>query len=142
MTMKTCKKCGETFPASGFYRQKGNSDGRSGTCKECCKARVRENYRRNRDHYIAYERRRGQRPKRKQSVNRRHLSWRKANPDARAAHVATGNAIRDGRLVRGPCEECGASKVEAHHDDYLRPLDVRWLCRRHHLAIHGKVAWQ
>ena len=45
-------------------------------------------------------------------------------------------AMRTGRLVPQPCEECGAERVEAHHDDYSRPLDVRWLCRRHHSYQH------
>jgi hypothetical protein len=24
-----------------------------------------------------------------------------------------------------------------HHDDYSKPLDVRWFCRRHHLLHHA-----
>ena len=38
------------------------------------------------------------------------------------------------------CEICGNPKVDAHHDDYSRPRDVRWLCRAHHRqhhALHG-----
>jgi hypothetical protein len=56
------------------------------------------------------------------------------------ARNATMKAIIAGRLVRQPCEVCGAAKVDAHHDDYSKPLDVRWLCRLHHMAIHRKVA--
>ena len=49
----------------------------------------------------------------------------------------TGNAIKRGQLVRQPCEVCGAAlDVEAHHDDYTKPLDVRWLCKRHHAEHH------
>lgn len=48
----------------------------------------------------------------------------------------TYRAIRDGVLIRKPCEVCGAKKVDAHHDDYERPLSVRWLCRRHHNQHH------
>lgn len=48
-------------------------------------------------------------------------------------------AYRVGRLVPGPCEVCGSTgKVDAHHDDYEKPLDVRWFCRTHHSAIHGQ----
>jgi hypothetical protein len=43
-----------------------------------------------------------------------------------------------GRLIRQPCEVCGEKKVEAHHDDYDKPLDVRWLCKAHHTDVHRK----
>jgi hypothetical protein len=47
------------------------------------------------------------------------------------------NAIRDGKLFREPCEICKKEEgVHAHHDDYLRPLNVRWLCPAHHKQWH------
>ena len=52
------------------------------------------------------------------------------------AHRKTYEAIKQGRLARMPCEICGVAKVDAHHDDYSKPLDVRWLCRSHHLEFH------
>lgn len=45
-------------------------------------------------------------------------------------------AQRRGALVPKPCEVCGSEHVEKHHDDYARPLVVRWLCRAHHRALH------
>jgi hypothetical protein len=46
-------------------------------------------------------------------------------------------AVKSGWLVKGPCRDCGTTdKVEAHHPDYDRPLDVIWLCPTHHLAEH------
>jgi hypothetical protein len=48
---------------------------------------------------------------------------------------ATNNAIQRGILIRLPCEKCG-QPAEAHHDDYSRPMDVRWLCRTHHAELH------
>ena len=41
-----------------------------------------------------------------------------------------------GNLVRPTaCEQCGTTgvKIDAAHSDYMRPLDVRWLCRRCHV---------
>jgi hypothetical protein len=43
--------------------------------------------------------------------------------------------LRDNHMNRQPCEICGA-KAEAHHDDYTKPLEVRWLCFKHHREWH------
>ena len=50
----------------------------------------------------------------------------------------TNHAIRDGKLTRMPCEKCGELPSEAHHENYDKPLDVRWLCPRHHRDIHKR----
>lgn len=55
------------------------------------------------------------------------------------AHAAVAKAIADGELVREPCEECGATPAVAHHDDYTKRLDVRWLCQSHHVALHWRL---
>lgn len=53
------------------------------------------------------------------------------------AHSAVAAARRRGELVKQPCEKCGSvDRVEAHHDDYSKPLEVRWLCRFHHDGEH------
>lgn len=55
------------------------------------------------------------------------------------ARLAVRNALRRGALIKGDCEVCGSDKTEGHHDDYDRPLDVRWLCRNHHREHHIKA---
>jgi hypothetical protein len=45
-------------------------------------------------------------------------------------------AVKSGRLIRLPCEVCGERNSEGHHDDYDKPLQVRWLCNRHHNEWH------
>lgn len=55
-----------------------------------------------------------------------------------AARRASNHAVKNGTIQRLPCEVCG-SRAEKHHDDYSQPLSVRWLCKRHHLALHGKT---
>lgn len=49
-------------------------------------------------------------------------------------------AIRLGILVRQPCEVCQSTQyIHAHHEDYSRPLDVRWLCSFHHSRRHMEL---
>lgn len=54
------------------------------------------------------------------------------------AHMAVLNAIRTGALTRpATCSECGKlptgkSKIHGHHRDYLKPLEVVWLCTKCH----------
>jgi hypothetical protein len=58
------------------------------------------------------------------------------------AHAAVQKAIADGTMVRpGHCEECGNGPsndrgILAHHDDYNKPLAVRWLCTGCHGRVH------
>lgn len=59
-----------------------------------------------------------------------------ANRRARYANLLVHLAVRDGKLAKQPCEICGNTKVDAHHDDYEHPLNVRWLCRKHHRMLH------
>lgn len=70
------------------------------------------------------------------SSDTRQTGWRRANPSKYAAHLLVQQALNAGRLRKGPCEVCGALKVDAHHDSYDDPLAVRWLCRRHHIRLH------
>lgn len=58
--------------------------------------------------------------------------------EAQAAHNAVAKAVAAGEMAREWCEVCGSAAAEAHHDDYSRPLDVRWLCRSHHRRWHQK----
>lgn len=68
--MKKCFKCRVEKELSEFYKHPGMWDGYLGKCKECNKTDVRENYRKNIQHYIEYEKKRG---------NKRNLKQFKTN---------------------------------------------------------------
>lgn len=72
---------------------------------------------------------------------KKNAAWQAKNPEKRAAHKAVERALLSGKLVKGPCEMCGVDQtIEAHHDDYLQKLVVRWLCRKHHRMIDKQFA--
>jgi len=72
----------------------------------------------------------------KRDVSRRHAE---KYPEKTVARTTLRNAIRDGRLTRKPCEVCGSLDSEGHHDDYSKPLDVIWLCPKHHAERHVQM---
>lgn len=136
--MKKCFKCGTTRSLGEFYRNAGMADGTFNKCKECTKQDVQKNRADKVEYYRAYDRARANTKVRKELRDRTSRRIRAEQPEKYAARTAVNNAIRDGRLVKGPCEVCGATKrVHAHHDDYSKPLDVRWLCPKHHAEAHG-----
>lgn len=74
--------------------------------------------------------------KRDTRYRRSHITkW----PEHDAARRALQAAVKNGVIVRGKCERCPSTKTQAHHDDYAKPLDVRWLCRDHHYEVHREL---
>lgn len=68
--------------------------------------------------------------------------WLLENPLARIAHSEVRKAIRIDLLVRsGLCQSCAdpGKRLVAHHEDYLRPLDVVWLYYSCHKRRHAGV---
>ena len=72
--------------------------------------------------------------------------YRGGETASKRAQNLAWKAIKKGILIPQPCENCGTAgtfedgrnKVQAHHDDYDKPLDVRWLCQECHHEWHKK----
>ena len=41
-----------------------------------------------------------------------------------------------GKLLEQPCKSCGDA-AEMHHENYNKPLEIKWLCRECHLKVHN-----
>ena len=70
--------------------------------------------------------------------NLSNKKYNKKYPKASKARSVVSNAIRIKKFTRkDSCEECASTlKVEAHHEDYSRPLDIKWLCEVCHKSWH------
>lgn len=127
MDTKQCGRCGEILDVSSFNRDKYTRTGYRSQCKLCMKKereRLNSYYKGWRDDhkewYRRYRRDRYQRDKQKIS-----------------ARGKVNYAVRTGKIEKKPCEDCGAEKTHAHHDDYAKPLNVRWLCPPCHSRWHA-----
>ncbi len=58
--------------------------------------------------------------------------YRRKPIEVRYAEKKVQTAKLNGTLTQKPCEVCGKMKSQAHHNDYSKPLEVRWLCPKHH----------
>lgn len=138
--MKNCSKCGTL--TDSYFAQRDTADGLRSACKACV-TKSNSGYRdRHREAFNANRRLANKRNADKRGQKQREYA--KANKLKVQARSAVLVAMRQGKLKRQPCEKCGSARyIQAHHDDYSKPLEVRWLCaichKRHHaeIACHG-----
>lgn len=133
-TLKTCFKCQARKPLTEFYKHPQMGDGHVNKCKECNKLDVRKNRQAKSGYYREYDRNRGNR-----QPPEYQREYRDKNPERYKAHYAVTNAVRDGKIARSDCcEGCGSGfRIEGHHQDYSKPLDVVWLCSACHSFVHA-----
>lgn len=126
-----CRVCKNDVSPSGFYASNKSS------CKECVRLAVRRRARTN-PAVQEYDRKRAKLPHRKAAAAKTRVRWRTAHPEGYRAQSKVSNSIRDGKLKKEPCVICGTTEhVHAHHQDYSKPLDVKWLCAKCHHRVHA-----
>lgn len=137
-----CRMCGEDKPVREYY-------GQHRECKVCSRVIFMKNRLLNLEEYRLRDRiysrnqqvvnpdecrRRGREEYCKaKATNLEFLKLKKR------AHNLVRKALAKGVLVKPEfCQDCGSmSETEAHHDDYNRPLDIRWLCLECHNGLHS-----
>ena len=139
---KKCRTCKTRKRVKDFYKSPSCKGGRRGDCKKCCyikhkscqklwrtknKEKSRsihlKHYYKFKDYYAKYHK--------EYSKN-----YYKNNKLKHLARCKVSRAIKQGKLKKSPCEVCGKKQVHGHHDDYSKPLSVRWLCVKHHNELH------
>lgn len=64
------------------------------------------------------------------------VAYRERSRHKRNARSRVEKALKRGKLIKEPCFKCGNENTEAHHEDYDKPLEVIWLCKQCHSALH------
>lgn len=119
------------MPVAEFNKRKGSKDGLQERCRDCFSAYNKRRYASNREKFKAdVKRYRAENP---DAVLKTRLGTCEKNPTPKNAYRAVDAAIACGRLTKpNRCSGCGCGddehRIEAHHFDYAKPLDVIWLC--------------
>ena len=132
--MITCYKCGISKPEKDFNFANKEKGTRQKLCRKCFSEYNRERYLANKD-----------------KVKANVASYRKANPEkvyqtrlkSFEKNGTRGNCYRlieaalKAGVIEKPdlCQVCGKKpdkRIEAHHEDYSKPLDIVWCCSKCH----------
>ena len=122
--MKVCKVCGVLKSVDIEFHKDHRSGKAVATCKSCTREKDRLRSLFN--------------PARRAGKNR---SYRYHTDGGKTyARRILQNAVKYGKIEKKPCVVCGDHNSQGHHEDYLKPLDVVWYCRKHHLERHVEMA--
>ena len=127
-----CKRCGK--------EAEDNKAGRPRLyCPDCVQARRSEYFR-------EWYAKNGFKRNRYGNYSEAVREWQRNNPEKVKAHKKVAWALRWGKLVNpGECSKCGkkTNYLDAHHEDYRKPLKVTWLCISCHRKRHteNRVYW-
>lgn len=116
---KICSKCKKLLPLKKFCVDR---EKKTGICSQChqCKNEKNKDYR---DKY--------------------YKIYNKKFKKERSARSLVSRQIKKGEIKRGTCIVCKSkTNIVAHHEDYNKPLQIIWICRRHHYALHHHLISQ
>lgn len=133
---KKCRDCKKIKPYSQFRKNILVKSGYINSCNDCRNKYEREHHRDNYDREKAHLKaiKRTLSGKSKECTKRMQTKY----PEKYKARYTTKHAIKSGLIEKRPCEICNDVKSECHHPDYSKPLEVRWLCKKHHMELHRK----
>ena len=162
MEKKVCKKCGIEKPTSEYYKHNGIPDSK---CKECAKEYSRryqkehleetrkyrkkyyeehkEEFRARNKAWIENNREahrkhcRESNKKNHEKTMERMRKYSADHPEKSKANGIVSKKIKQGKLNKPDrCSICGETGyIEAHHDDYSKPLDIIWCCKKCHWKL-------
>ena len=110
-----CCLCKEYKSKNDFSLDKNRDNGVSSRCNEC---KPEYNKKREKDRRVY------------------HTQYDIKYPEKLKGRIMVRNALKNGDITKLPCQFCNSERSMGHHDDYSKPLEVRWLCQKHHSQYH------
>lgn len=137
-----CPTCEKWLPRTGFYGSKKTWNGITSQCKNCHMKgsiatrdidRKRDS---NREHMRQARRKNPEKFNERERLAQAQRPW----TQQREARYQLNLAVQRGEILKpNHCEHCGGgSKLQAHHTDYSKALEVLWLCPECHSKEHRK----
>lgn len=106
-------------------------------------AKYRDYYKENIEKMREQGRERTKRHLEKPEVRKQRIKymseWKKANWEKYTAHQIVRRAVKSGKINKPEeCQICKkkSDRIEGHHEDYNKPLEVIWMCSYCHLYHH------
>lgn len=137
-----CTKCNLEKPKHLFNKSSRHTSGMCPWCKVCESKRKTawklNNPKKAVEYAIKF------RNENRSSVYAKNKEYEKNNHAAKLAKMAVRRAIIKGVLIRPKkCSLCPKKEnIEAHHENYSKQLDVKWVCKSCHRKIHCGVELQ
>lgn len=149
---KRCSICKERKSVSEFNRSACAPDGHRCDCKECRRIQSAKYYTKHKDKILSAVRLYKANHKEEYRIYGGRYRAKHREEIAKYEHVRKktvkgrartllGSAVNHGNIIKpSHCSCCGREArgraLQGHHDDYTKPLDVRWLCSQCHSRAH------
>lgn len=129
-----CYKCGKEMPEEAFNFANKAAGTRQGICRDCCSEYNRARYQRDKESTKARVKK--YREENPEKCFETRLRTYEKTPSRYSLRKLTEEAIRSGKLKKPErCQVCGqvpSKRIEAHHTDYSKPLEIIWCCTKCH----------
>jgi hypothetical protein len=139
--VKICCQCKQEKALDSFYNDKNSKDGKGRLCKVCRAINGRNEQSKRSLYNKEYKKRDYVKEKDKNKFKKLR---KKKDIRSMARAILQKNVARLSIKKPSKCSIClenfNENKIQGHHEDYTKPLDVIWCCRLCHEKLHKKVS--